>query len=557
MKTCCKKKSRKPGFVLPAIFSVLTVIIFLALALTTRGTSSLRQATHINHSDQAYYAADAGLARAMAEYEATGDLKDETKGKVPSGATYEVSLYPNDGPGVLKVEGGTEIPPGTALMVCMGKSSSGNIRRRSAVLVQKGLGSVQVGSLAQNVKAQNSQFLAYNSDREDPAYSGLGVDPNSILDREAIIATNEGSGTPVELVDSAVKGSILVGPGGDKSQVSVSGTAETGQIGTLTEKIDLPPIEVPNLPGVDEVGAPPSPQYFKPTSHPDHVSFSQDADGKITIRNQCFSCVIQPDGSFAVSEANWEGTGSKSATGNINTGEVNHKTGGGYSNFDISITADKLSIGGGYHGMILDSAQGTITVDAPTNNNSAEWGHGSRETYTLPDWLGDSVFGDPPPDLLNPTELGTGYFGDVVINDGKTKLPDSTTVIVKNLTIENGGQLNLPKDGKDVTIYVTGSLTVKGTNAILNEARKAPELKVYYTGDKPVSLSGGAPSFMTLIAPDAPINLDGAGSTFFGALATEKDLNLKDAEFYYDVATDGVGVGTDGTTLVVLARQRF
>ena len=62
---------------------------------------------------------------------------------------------------------------------------------------------------------------------------------------------------------------------------------------------------------------------------------------------------------------------------------------------------------------------------------------------------------------------------------------------------------------------------------------------------------------MTLIAPEAPITLNGNGSTFFGALATEKELKLLDADFYYDVATDGVGVGTDGTTMVVLARQRF
>ena len=62
---------------------------------------------------------------------------------------------------------------------------------------------------------------------------------------------------------------------------------------------------------------------------------------------------------------------------------------------------------------------------------------------------------------------------------------------------------------------------------------------------------------MTLIAPDAPITLEGNGSTFFGALATNETLELNDALFYYDVATDGVGTGTDGTTMTVLARQRF
>lgn len=549
-----KKMKERLGLVLPAILSVLVVLTFLVVAIVMQGTSSLRLVNHNNQSDQAFYAADAGLARAMAEYEATEDIQDQASGKIASsGATYQVALYPNNTTEPQVVSGGTVIPPNTALLVAEGKSASGISTRRSAALVQIGFGTVKVGSLAKNVNANNSEFFAYNSNTESPGYSGEGVDPGSILSRETVIATNEGAGTPVTLNDTEVNGNILVGPGGDNSQVASNGTSTVGQVGTLTEKIELPPVEVPDLPGNDDTGEPPQPAYYKPNVHPEHVSFSQNADGKLTITNQCFSCTINPDGSFVVSEGNWEGTGDKAATGNIKTGVVNHTTN---SKFNIEITDNKISFEGGYHGLILDYETGKFVVDAPTNVNDSEWGHGSRETYDMPDWLTSTVFKNPPPDLHNPAEIPTGYYGDVLIDAGKTKLPDSTTVVINNLTIDYG-QLNLPADGKDVTIYVTGSLTIKGENAILNDSRKASELKIYYTGTKPVQVSGGASAFLTLIAPDAPITLNGEGSTFFGALATNNKLELNNAKFYYDVATDGVGVGTDGTTMVVLARQRF
>jgi len=554
MKTSAFPK-KKRGMILPAIFCIMIVLTFLVLAVTTQGTSSLRQVSHNVQSDQAYYAADAGLARALAEYEATGDIAGGASGEIEStGAKYSVALYSNDTDGPLEVLEGISIPSNTVLVVATGKSDSTLATRRSAVLVQRGLGTVQVGSLAQNILANNSEFFAFDSNAEAPGYSGDGVDPGSILSREAVIATNEGTGTPVTLNDSAVNGNILVGPGGDNSQVKTTGDSTVGQIGTMTEKIDLPPIEVPTLPGNDDTGMPPEPQYFKPTADSDHVSFSQSADGTLTVTNQCFSCVIKPDGSFTVSEGDWENTGTKQASGNIKTGEINHQTS---SHFDIEITDSKVKFGGGYHGLIMDYETGMFTVDGPSNENADEWGHGSRQTYAMPDWLTSTVFKNPPPDLHNPDEIPTGYYDDVVIDAGKTKLPDSTTVVIRDLTIENGGQLNLPADGKDVTIYVTGSLTIKGDDAILNDSRKASNLKIYYTGTEPVKVSGGASAFMTLIAPDAPITLEGNGSTFFGALATNETLELNDALFYYDVATDGVGTGTDGTTMTVLARQRF
>ena len=110
-----------------------------------------------------------------------------------------------------------------------------------------------------------------------------------------------------------------------------------------------------------------------------------------------------------------------------------------------------------------------------------------------------------------------------------------------------------------MTIYVTHSLSVEGEDALLNASRLAPNLKIYYTGEQDVNLSGGAHAFFTLVARDANISLkgpDGIRTQFFGALVG-KDLEVKNAAFHYDTATSGIGTGTSGTSLSLLHRHRL
>lgn len=554
-------KPRK-GIVLPSVFMVLLILTVAVFAVTTMGTSSLRQTTFAVQDDQALYAADAGLSRALAEYQANSDFTNASgsgvkvfSGSIPTtGAHYQVSLYSNDGTTPMKVPGGATIPPNTALLLSEGQSGSKLSTRRSAVLVQKGQGTVQVGSLASMINADNSKFFAFDSRREAPDFVGLGVDPNSIVTQQAVIATNKASGVPVRLNNTEVNGNILIGPGGDpNTQVVKEGTSTTGQIGVLTEKIEIPPVKAPTLPVPDESGEPPTSQSWKPSAAPDHVSFTQSPNGEITIINQCFRCVISPNGDFTVSEDAYGGNGAKSAQGNLLSGQYRNT---GSSDFQIDLGEDGFVIGGDWHGIKL-AKDGSLAVDPPSNNDNATWNSGNFQNFTAPNWLVGGIFSKIPPDEVNPSELDTGYYGDVEITSGITELVDSSTMVIRNLEISSGGQLNLPKDGRDVTIYVTGTLKVSGLNAILNQTRSAPNLKIIYTGDQPVEITGGASTFVTLIAPDAPITLKGEGSSFYGALATNKDLNLIDAEFYYDTATEGVGTGTDGTTMKVLAHQRL
>jgi hypothetical protein len=118
----------------------------------------------------------------------------------------------------------------------------------------------------------------------------------------------------------------------------------------------------------------------------------------------------------------------------------------------------------------------------------------------------------------------------------------------------------LPDDGVGAKIYVTEKLAVRGDNAIANASRKPPKVKVFYTGDEPVDLSGGSKSYFTLVAPDADINLTspfGSQATeFFGALVG-KNVKVSNANFHFDTDTTGIGTGTMGTAVTFIQRHRL
>jgi hypothetical protein len=546
---------RKQGVVLPAVFSILGILAMIAFALTGIGMQSLGQANSFTQDDQALYAADAGLAAALAEHEANGELPASgLKGTMQStGATWEVSVILNNTSKDMQMPGGAIIPPDTAYLVSEGQGQQDRAIRRTAALVQTGVGTVDVGTVAlDKMKAEGSHLAAYDSGQEAAGYSGPGVDPDSILPSETVLATNASAGTPIELIDSTVEGTILVGPGGNpKDLILAQGTTTTQRQGSLTEEINVPDIEIPALPStgdgdtVDEAALK-SAQYFNPEpGSSDHVSFSRDASGVLTVTNQCFTCTIQPNGDFRATEA-----GGYIVEGNLRDGTVSNSN--GYTaDFSDGFKIDN----GHWHGMSI-TPDGVLTVDAPSNDNGDTWATGSRVTYPAPGWLLDSTLGSTAEDLKNPDEITTGTFDEVLIDLGISDLASGSTVVMRDLIVRDGGQILLPDNAEDVTIYVTGKISITGENAILNKDRNAPGLKVFYTGTEDVEISGGAEAFLTLIAPNANVNLEGHGSTFYGALMG-KVVNMKDASVFFDVNTNGVGTGTDGSSLKILSRHRL
>lgn len=548
------KLNRKPrkGMVLPAVFAVLVLFMMVAFGLTQLGISSLGHAQAYSQDDQALYAADIGLVRALAQYQMTGELEDGSKGEIASsGATYQVKLHPNNGATEMLVPGGAVIPPGTAYLLSEGTSSRGRVVRRSAALCKTGVGNVQVGALARELTAINSTLAAYDSAKESDGYDGEGPDLAALLPNEVVLATNENSGLPIKLESAKVQGTVFVGPGGDPNKlIAKSGETELRRQETLLEKIEVPKVELPDLPGQADDGEElksAQPLFYPTGTGGDGFSVSRDANGVVTATNQCFYLSLKPDGSFVARET---GGAAYEASGNIRTGEIN-----GYFpdlNFDGSV----FEIGGHFHGMRL-TATGEITVDSPSNGNSALWSSGGVQTTSAPAWMAQSFFGNPAEDLTNPDEIDTGRYGKVSISDAtKTELVDGATIVAKDLFIDAGGSLNLAESAKNVTIYVTGKLEVSGENAILNATRSAKNIKIYYTGTEPVKLSGGSSSFLTLIAPKADIHLNGGGSSFYGALVGDH-VKIEDAAFYFDVATEGIGTGNGGTSMKVLSHFRL
>ncbi len=544
-------KSRR-GMVLPATFAVLALFMMVAFGLTQLGISSLGHAQAYSQDDQALYAADTGLVRALAHYQMTGDLEDVWEGQVASsGASYQVKLYSNIGAKEMAVPGGAVIPPGTAYLVSEGTTSRGRVTRRSAALCKTGVGNVQVGALARELTAVNSTLAAYDSAKESDGYHGEGPDLGALLPNEVVLATNENSGLPIKLDSAKVQGTVFVGPGGDPNKlISKTGETELRRQETLLEKIAVPEIEMPVLPGqeAEEEELKTAQPTFAPfNAQTSAFKISRDANGQVTAINECFTLKLKADGSFEVIESGGVGY---YASGNLRTGEVS-------GNFpELEITPTSFTVGGHFHGMQLTSS-GELIVDVPTNGQGDLWSDGGRQSFVAPTWMAQSFFGNPAEDLTNPDEIDTGSYGKVTISDAnKTELADGATIIARDLLIDAGGTLNLSESAKNVTIYVTGKLEVSGENAILNATRSAKNLKIYYTGSEPVKLSGGSSSFLTLIAPKADIHLNGGGSSFYGALVGDH-VTIEDAAFYFDVATEGIGTGNGGTTMKVLSHFRL
>lgn len=544
------QETKHRGMVLPAVFAVLVLFMMVAFGLTQLGISSLGHAQSYSADDQALYAADSGLVRALAHYQMTGELDDGLKGQVASsGASYQVRLYSNIGSKEMLVPGGASIPPGTAYLVSEGTASRGRVTRRSAALCKTGVGSVQVGALARELSAINSTLAAYDSAKESDGYDGAGPDLGALLPNEVVLATNENSGLPIKLDSAKVQGTVFVGPGGDPNKlIAKTGETELRRQETLLEKIEVPEIEMPALPGqeAEEEELKTAQGYFPFESSSAAFKISRNASGEVTAINECFTLKLKPDGSFTVSESGSGYYGS----GNLRTGE---KT-GNFPTLEVSSTS--FSVGGHYHGMQLSNT-GELIVDVPTNGSGDMWSDGGRQSFAAPAWMAQSFFGNPAEDLTNPDQIDTGAYGKVTISDAtKTELVDGATIVAKDLFIDSGGTLNLADSAKNVTIYVTGKLEVSGENAILNATRSAKNIKIYYTGTEPVKLSGGSSSFLTLIAPKADIHLNGGGSAFYGALVGDH-VKIENAAFYFDVATEGIGTGNGGTSMKVLSHFRL
>lgn len=542
-----RSRSGKQAFVLPTLILITMVLLAIVVVLLAAGTTSLRVATHDQQSDQALYAAEAGLTRAAARFaeEAVDGEYTETLGT--SGASYTVTVYKNEGSGVLPGPGGLEIPPGTAYFHVVGLSENGT-RRETGALFTIGLQAFKVGALGHQVAVANSTFDAYNSTEEL-------YDPANAENELPLLASNSNTGPTFDFVNSHIKGDVFVGPSGNpEAQITADAATTLGNKNILADEISLNEIEVPEFPEEDPEGEEDADWSVLSMGPVEVVEVT--SDNKVRFddgRGMSFVLDIdkidpsQPDDCFA------------SFGGDIVTGE--DLVGGEW------IESVTLKINN-YHNLVLrEDGAAYYTYDADGDGLGVEFipsDSGTMLSSII--WGGELPGGGGPPaggpqSVTNPPVLEPGFYDTVTINDDfDAMMSKDGTYVIKNLIIEEGSHLNFPEDGSNATFYITEGLSIRGQNAIGNYRRQPPKVKVFYTGDEAVDLAGGSESHYTLMAPNSDINLASApgdpATEFFGALVG-KNVTVTNANFHFDTATDGIGTGTMGSAITLIQRHRI
>lgn len=527
---------RERGVVLPALILISMVLLLLVSLLVSTGTQSLRVSTLSQQSDVATYAAESGLARAVEEFRREGKLPSRFAGELKaSQASFVVTTYKNDGTDPMTIAGGPSIPPSTMYLLSEGASANGT-REKAGALFRTGLGAFQAGVVADSLNAENSLFDAYDSSASvDPASSqqpDRGIMASNRVDPAAL-------GPQFSLADTNVKGGVFTAPGSTPAQqIQKSGNTVVSREGTLANPVILEEVELPKISkaGKAQGGATKEGSFDEANYRPGPWQLNGGAPTDLSVRwnrgtrlFEFFDTGTSPETKVATASA-----------GALQDAAANRST------FDLDDHE-------GRH-VHFDFATGTITY----NDVAAGVGSVRKGTSPIPAILADAI-NPKGVETRNPDKISDGNYDSVTLDAATPTELEEGTYIIKDLVITDGGRLELP-EGKKATIYVTGTLSAEGENALLNDSRRPTNLKIYYTGNKTVNLAGGSKSYLTLIAPKAEVKLEGPDKAeptrFYGALVG-KTVNVVNAVFHYDVSTDGVGTGTDGSALSLLSRHRL
>lgn len=552
MKLASRKPStcRKVGFVLPTLLLVTMVLMLMATTLLASGTSSLRVATHDQQADQALYAAEAGLVRASETFAAKGAIASPFQGDLGgSSSAYSVVAYENTGETEMQVPGGPVIPPQTVYLRSEGISENGT-RRIEGALFTIGLQAFKVGALGNYVDVRDATFDAYNS-------GGGDYDPTTAKHDLPLLASNRKAGDTYFFDNADIKGDIFVGPGGDTTGQVKKTNSTVGEVKEMASVIDLEDVEVPKAPERGEDDAEP----VDVDSVGDMQLITVDSDGVYHFGDgDKLDFSVDPEklqAAIAKAKPGDNQDLAKKVSEVLDAPGCNVIYG---TDEDGAYLQLNLDDGSSNHWLLLKvngeayySNSGSPIASSVSGANIAAVLFGGGLT---------SVPSGPPTSVTNPGVLDPGFYDTVTIEDNfQTSLSPEGTYVVKNLIISgDGSQLVLPSNGRNATFYVTGSLQVKGVDALANETRKPPRMKIFYTGKDKVELSGGSRSYCTLVAENADINLEsrmpGVRTQFFGALVGN-NVTVKNAAFHFDTATSGIGTGTVGSAVSLIHRHRL
>jgi hypothetical protein len=539
----------RPGrgaFALPTLLMITTILLLIAGAIGQLGFTNLHTSHQDHDANEALFAAEAGLVAAADELSQNGKVDPKLEAELPNGAKYRVQSFINDKTLPMDTVHGVKIPPGTIYLHSLGTSRDGRTKE-SGLLLKKGHGFFRVGALGRTFDMANSDFDAFSSDQADY--------PSSVVNDAMIAASNSDSGTVFDLTGTAVQGGIFVGAGGDAgTSIVADGSSSVARQGSLTQPLEVDKVVIPDLSDGDGDGSTgdddgdhsitfPNVSDFRVEKVGDELRLTYEESGSTQ-----FQMIIQDDGAFTIENESVFGH-HESAIGNLQEGWGTITQSSGDDSPPQIIVLDDNAF------MYNSRDVGRAVALSPDGTLHFTQGD-TTDTLPLPGW----AFGaDGPPSVENPDVLTGGEYDTVTINAGQTELESGETFVVDSLEITSGGALALPEDAESVNIYVRNSLILDGDDALLNDTRKAPKLNIFYLGEDDVQLRGGSMAYFTLFAPDADLVLSGTESSktdFYGALVG-KTIEVSHANFHFDLATMGIGKGTSGEHLEILARPRY
>lgn len=593
-----KLRTPERGIVLPTLIMVTLILMVLANVLIGTGTNSLRLANLTHSSDQALFAAQAGLATVADEYSRTQAIKGLdpvshlVSGTLAStGTAYDVVVLKND---LLEPQKfthpllpsqGLELPPKTIYFLGLGYAENGPTRRAGA-LFKLQMGASNAGIISQRLWADNSNFTAYDSAKNSDPSKSQELNA-SIL---ASYCTDLSNPLQFDLSVCQVQGGVYVAPGSTtEAGIHKDDATSVSQSGVLKEPITLEEIKLPEV----AKGADPS---------------KGDVDDEPKDPDKAAPNVyITPDegkGSFAI---RWVGDPvTKVEFLTVTDGMPGEKIG------DIPVESlrkviDETPKADDQPLFNDDAVEDTVYYGDPVSAKNITWSpdRGGFRFYNGSEYVNSSgvydgsgldaiIKGESPggpgddaddsdadlskgaqasvPNPVNPVTLEAGWQYETVTIDSGTSLLvpgsgttpyDSYVLVVKNLRISKGGILKLPASveaGKSskMTIYVTHELTIEGRDALANDTLLPPNLEVLYLGKNEVKLAGGSASYFSLTAPQATVSLSGESKddrTSFHGCLIGREVKIHDADVYFDRATRGLGAGA--STLALLNQHRL
>jgi len=136
-----ERSGRRRGLAIAVALTVLMILIIIGVAMSTVGIQNLNLVSADRDSKGAFYAAEAGIARALHEVKNSNTWNTGFSNTVLdiTGNSYEVAVTNNStGMSTVTAADGTSVPKGLVYIRSTGHASSGRVNRILAVMVQRG-----------------------------------------------------------------------------------------------------------------------------------------------------------------------------------------------------------------------------------------------------------------------------------------------------------------------------------------------------------------------------------------------------------------------------------